>query len=128
MTDPRHKRTQEEMDAIPTVEQKYALILSDTIRNVFVKDNIEQEVKHVVDLEEFADTVNFNKFFCGGLLALYDLYKDLIQLENFTVLDFLYILLQLAVNMNIDLAKKEAIEQYIKDLQKQKEEPNNGGK
>ena len=117
MKDPRHKRTNEEMEAIPTVEQKYAIMLSDTIRNVFVKDDIEKEVKHTIDIEEFADPANFNKFFCGGMLALYGLYTDLTE-AKITVLDFLYLLLQMAVNMNIDLAKKEAIEQY----QQQKEE------
>lgn len=119
MKDPRHKRTKEEMDAISDIEQKYAVILSDTIRNVFVKDDIEKEVKHTVDIEEFADPANFNKFFCGGMLAFYNLYVDLTE-AKITVLDFLYLLLQMAVNMNIDLAKKEAIEKYKKEQEEEK--------
>lgn len=117
MEDARLKRSAEEMAAIKKIEDKYTVILSDTIRNVFV-DDITKEVKHTIDLEEFSNPENFNKFFCGGVLALYRLYIDLIGVDtknpSISVLDFLHILLQLVVNKNIELATEEAIEKYKK--------------
>ena len=115
MIDPRQKRSAEQMAAIDTVEQKYSVMINDTLKSLFIKDDIEKEIKHYIDLEEFADPVNFNKFFCGGLLALYALYIELVDIKQFTVLDFLHVLTQMAVNMNIDLARKEAIEAYKKE-------------
>lgn len=115
MTDPRHRRSAEEMAKIDTQEQKYSVMINDTLKGLFIKDDIEKEVKHYIDLEEFADPVNFNKFFCGGLLALYGLYIELVDIKQFTVLDFLHILTQMAVNMNIELATKEAVERYKKE-------------
>lgn len=121
MEDPRQKRSAEQMAAIDTVEQKYSVMINDTLKSLFIKDDIEKEIKHYINTEEFIDPVNFNKFFCGGLLALYGLYIEFIKDPEhpeefqFTVLDFLYILTQMAVNINIDLAKKEAIEAYKKE-------------
>ena len=122
MEDLRHRRTQEEMDSIPTTEEKYAVMINDTIKSLFIKDDMEHEVKHDINLEEFSNPENFNKFFCGGLLALYKLYTELVDANNITVLDFHYLLLQMAVNMNIELAQKEAIEQYRKEHEEKAKE------
>ena len=63
MEDLRHRRTQEEMESIPTTEEKYAVMINDTIKSLFIKDDMEHEVKHDINLEEFSNPENFNKFF-----------------------------------------------------------------